>query len=130
MAEFQFCPKCGGGLQVRNGRLVCEKCGFILYRNPTVGVAVILLHGDRVSSSAADPVVGTREPGAFPAATSNGVRTCERLHGVNSWKRQGFRWKLGLSTLCTPTFTTWRPSLSAYGSRATWSVAGCKQGMI
>ena len=61
MAEFQFCPKCGGGLQVRNGRLVCEKCGFILYRNPTVGVAVILLHGDRI-------LLGRRSRGRYEGA--------------------------------------------------------------
>ncbi len=45
--EFQFCPYCGGRLQVRSTgrqkRLYCEPCQQTHYRNPTVGVAVVLL---------------------------------------------------------------------------------------
>lgn len=46
MVEFRFCPLCGSSLDraERGGRMrpVCPGCGFIHYRNPTVGVAVIL----------------------------------------------------------------------------------------
>ena len=52
MAQDKFCPKCGAELELqeRHGhqRQVCPRCGFILYRNPIVGVAVLLTHGDRV----------------------------------------------------------------------------------
>lgn len=45
--EYRFCPFCGGPFG-RGGddspkRLHCGRCGQTLYRNPTVGVAVILL---------------------------------------------------------------------------------------
>ena len=48
MTEFQFCPKCGDRLRSRHGRLACPGCSFIFYRNPTVGVAVILLEGQKI----------------------------------------------------------------------------------
>jgi len=44
---FRFCPLCGAPLtQIdRSGRLrsACPACGTIHYRNPTVGVAVVVL---------------------------------------------------------------------------------------
>ena len=48
MTEFQFCPKCGDRLHTLNGRQVCRGCGYIFYRNPTVGVAVILQEGQKI----------------------------------------------------------------------------------
>jgi ADP-ribose pyrophosphatase YjhB (NUDIX family) len=45
--EFQFCPHCGLPLKRTSigekTRLLCEHCQRISYRNPTVGVAVILV---------------------------------------------------------------------------------------
>ena len=45
--EFRFCPLCGNPLQRRQGndrvRLYCSQCQKTHYRNPTVGVAIILL---------------------------------------------------------------------------------------
>jgi 8-oxo-dGTP diphosphatase len=45
--EFKFCPFCGKRLQsLLNGqrkRMHCNSCQWTHYRNPTVGVAVILL---------------------------------------------------------------------------------------
>ena len=50
--EYRFCPFCGGALTKRpeggHPRPYCEACGNFHYRNPTVGVAVILLDGDRL----------------------------------------------------------------------------------
>jgi ADP-ribose pyrophosphatase YjhB (NUDIX family) len=44
--RFSFCPKCGGELSLRSvagrERLVCDLCGYVLYENPVVGVAVIV----------------------------------------------------------------------------------------
>lgn len=52
MPTYQFCPKCGDQLELlpRGGqqRLSCQGCGFVLYRNPAVGVAVILLEGQQI----------------------------------------------------------------------------------
>ncbi len=50
--EFRFCPYCGRPLTHRAGkeqaRLHCETCGETFYRNPTVGVAVVIVEEGRV----------------------------------------------------------------------------------
>jgi 8-oxo-dGTP diphosphatase len=50
--RFSFCPKCGGRLGYsRTGerkRLVCVDCGYIMYENPIVGVAAIVVEGDKI----------------------------------------------------------------------------------
>ena len=49
---FRFCPYCGAALQTvaHSGRQrpSCGACGFIQYRNPVIGVAVILRRGPAV----------------------------------------------------------------------------------
>jgi ADP-ribose pyrophosphatase YjhB (NUDIX family) len=51
-AAFRFCPGCGGALNVReirdHPRLVCRDCGRVLYRNPAVGVAVVVRRGGKL----------------------------------------------------------------------------------
>jgi hypothetical protein len=47
---YRFCPECGAAL-VRDGsrpdgRPFCPACGYIRYRNPAVGVAVIVRDGE------------------------------------------------------------------------------------
>ena len=48
MSDFKFCPKCSGSLESRVGknaaRLRCTTCGFVLFRNPVVGAAVVVLN--------------------------------------------------------------------------------------
>ena len=50
--EFRFCPFCGKQLQSRlddnKERLYCDQCKKIHYRNPTVGVAVILIKKNKL----------------------------------------------------------------------------------
>jgi 8-oxo-dGTP diphosphatase len=50
--DYHYCPLCGGSLSLnpkdRRLRSYCPECAFIHYKNPTVGVAVILLNGDEV----------------------------------------------------------------------------------
>ena len=50
--RFRFCPRCGAGFDLQDvegrKRLVCPKCAFIFYQNPTVGVAVLILDGATV----------------------------------------------------------------------------------
>lgn len=44
--SYRFCPYCGTSL-IRNakGRSYCAACAAVFYRNPTVGVAVVVLEG-------------------------------------------------------------------------------------
>lgn len=50
VTDFRFCPFCTGRLEPRpaGGRLrpTCLACGFVYYRNPAVGVAVIVRRPD------------------------------------------------------------------------------------
>ncbi|MDX1690113.1 MAG: NUDIX hydrolase [Acidimicrobiia bacterium] len=50
--EFSFCPMCGSDLDrvVRGGarRQACEQCGYVHFRNPGVGAAVVLRDGSTV----------------------------------------------------------------------------------
>jgi 8-oxo-dGTP diphosphatase len=50
--QYRFCPRCSSALEPfqdeNQRRLRCPSCGWIRYRNPTAGVAVILLSGGKV----------------------------------------------------------------------------------
>jgi 8-oxo-dGTP diphosphatase len=50
--EFRYCPRCGTALEARErgGRVrpTCPACAFVQYRNPAVGVAVIVRRQDEV----------------------------------------------------------------------------------
>jgi len=50
--HFHFCPYCGHVLHPleshQKTRLTCESCHRVQYRNPTVGVAVVLLENERL----------------------------------------------------------------------------------
>jgi 8-oxo-dGTP diphosphatase len=49
---FRFCPACGGTLEARQlkagdpARLVCARCGFILYLDPKVAVGTVIAAAD------------------------------------------------------------------------------------
>ena len=48
--DYRYCPRCGRALdtRVRGGRPrpTCAACGFVHFRNPAVGVAVVLRDAD------------------------------------------------------------------------------------
>jgi 8-oxo-dGTP diphosphatase len=50
--DYHYCPLCGGSLELnpqgQRLRPSCPECGFIQYKNPTVGVAVIILRQGRL----------------------------------------------------------------------------------
>ena len=50
--EYRFCPYCAAPLEERDRhgtvRRICPACGFVAFRNPTVGVAVVVMHGNEV----------------------------------------------------------------------------------
>ena len=58
---YRYCPTCGGALETRllkagdPPRLVCTKCGFILYLDPKVAVGTIITAGlSRASAEAGE----------------------------------------------------------------------------
>ncbi|WP_161822040.1 NUDIX hydrolase [Sporotomaculum syntrophicum] len=63
--RYYFCPKCGGKLTYRNigedrPRLLCEACQYVMYENPVVGVAAIVLNASR------QILLGRRNGGRYP----------------------------------------------------------------
>ncbi len=52
--EYRFCPRCGGGLELRKlkanepKRLVCQKCSFVFYLDPKVVVGTLFTIENRV----------------------------------------------------------------------------------
>ena len=50
--KFKYCPYCGASLQGRPAkgglRSFCPDCGKVFYRNPTVGVAVVLVEDEKI----------------------------------------------------------------------------------
>ncbi|MCK9229785.1 MAG: NUDIX hydrolase [Syntrophales bacterium] len=49
---FHYCPSCGGNLEARGrrdrNRRSCTRCGRVFYRNPTVGVAVVVVRDGKI----------------------------------------------------------------------------------
>ncbi len=62
MPDYCFCPLCAGQLEMRDrgglARPTCPGCGFVHYRNPAVGVAVVLLDGGTI-------LMGRRSRGGY-----------------------------------------------------------------
>lgn len=62
MSQFRYCPKCASELQAASfgGRLrdSCPRCGWVHYRNPTAGVAVILIEDGKL-------LLGERQGGGW-----------------------------------------------------------------
>lgn len=48
MSQFRYCPHCGAKLEMQNHRMFCPRCQKPHYRNPTVGVAVVLIEENRL----------------------------------------------------------------------------------
>jgi 8-oxo-dGTP diphosphatase len=74
LPEYNFCPRCGGRLELREiksgepERLVCEECSFVFYLGPKLVAAVIFeLNGGIVlTQRAIDPGYGKWTfPGGF-----------------------------------------------------------------
>jgi ADP-ribose pyrophosphatase YjhB (NUDIX family) len=59
-SRLRYCPQCGGELRDAPSRASCSRCGHIEYRNPSPGVAVLVVSGDRV-------LIGKRGEKSFQA---------------------------------------------------------------
>ncbi len=89
MDEFRYCPLCATPLvpfrDEGRQRRRCPACGWVHYRNPTVGVAVILLEGGRL-------LLGERRSGGWCIPCGH----VEWEEDVESAARREFREETGL----------------------------------
>ena len=98
VTEFQFCPKCGDRLHTLNGRLVCQGCGYIFYRNPTVGVAVIVQKGRTI-------LLGRRARGPYKGAWCIPCGYLEWGEEVRAGAQREFQEETGLQVEVGPVYT-------------------------
>jgi 8-oxo-dGTP diphosphatase len=91
---FRFCPCCGGELEKLQRRdqerLVCRKCGRVLYRNPAVGVAVVVRRGQKI-------LWGRRAGGPYQGAWCLPCGYVEWGEEVRAAAQREFREETGLT---------------------------------
>ena len=96
--DYRFCPTCAGPLETRvlkkgdPERLVCTRCGQVIYLDPKIAVGTIIRTGD-------DRLVMVRraiEPGyglwVFPGGYVDGARTSRRRPSARHGKKPASRW--------------------------------------
>jgi 8-oxo-dGTP diphosphatase len=49
---YRYCPKCGGNFDLATSgsqsRYCCQRCGYILYKNPSPGVVAVIIEHEKV----------------------------------------------------------------------------------
>ncbi len=70
--KLKYCPKCAGKLELKKvddrKRLICYKCGYIIYRNPIPGTSMIISQKGKILlvKRKEDPRIGCWSlPGGF-----------------------------------------------------------------
>lgn len=91
--RYQYCPHCAAPFVDKrlhgHTRQVCSDCGFVFWQNPAVGVAVIVLDGDRV-------VLGRRSRGVYQGAWCIPCGYVEYDEDVRLAARREFQEETGL----------------------------------
>lgn len=87
-----FCPRCGAAWSppAAGSILTCASCGEITYRNPAVGVAVVVVDGGRV-------LLGRRCRGRYAGSWCIPCGYVEWGEGVRDAARREFREETGLA---------------------------------
>jgi Nudix N-terminal len=115
----RYCTACGGPLVLEPlgeppiPRLLCRTCGRVTYRNPAVGVAVVVTDGELVLLGRHE--VPTPAAGVFLAATSNGTKTFELPPAARCARRRASTSRSAKSAPFIRTFTTALGRRLAYG---------------
>lgn len=101
--RFHFCPKCGGKLVYRQvderERLKCDSCSYIMYENPIVGIAAIVLQAGKL-------LLGRRGPNStFPGKWCIPCGYVEYDEDVDTAAKREFQEETGLTIELDGIFT-------------------------